>query len=197
MHARRFACFVLGLWLGGSILVAWMTMENLRSADYLMSAALPAARLELKAMGPKAQTLLRYQASEANRSLGRNWETAQLAIGACFFLAMLFGSREDQFLLGGLALLVALVTLERLVATPAINGQGRVLDFIPAGQDARERNQLWVLETAHLGIEGAKALLTLVLAARMVFSRKRSGRSRDARRQLNMVDKANHRGVNW
>jgi hypothetical protein len=197
MHARRFACFVLGLWLGGSILVAWMAIENLRSADHLESAALPVARLELKAMGPKAQTLLRYHASEENRSLYRDWETAQLAIGAGFFLVMLFGSREDQFLLGGLALLVALVALEWFVVTPALSGQGRVLDFVPPDQGAQGRNQLWVLQTAHLGIEAAKALLTLALAARMVFSRKRSGRSRDARRQLNMVDKANHRGVNW
>ncbi len=197
MHARRLACFILGLWLGGNILVAWAAMENLRSADHLVSAALPMARLELKAMGPRAQMLLRYHASEENRSLYRHWETAQLALGAGFFLVMLFGSREDKFLLGGLALLVALVALECFVVTPALSGQGRVLDFVPPDQGAPERNQFWVLQTAHLGIEAAKWALILVLTGQMAFSRKRSGRSRDARRQLNMVDKANHRGVNW
>jgi hypothetical protein len=197
MHARRFACFILGLWLGGGILMAWVAMENRRMADRLVAQALPEASLELKALGPKTQTLLRYHAAEANRSLARKWGAAQLILGGGFFLLMLFGSREDQFLLGGIVLLVALAALEYFIVTPAISSQGRVLDFIPADQGSAGRSQLWVLETARLGIEAAKWVLTLALAARMVLSRKRSGRSRDARRELDMVNKANYRSVNW
>lgn len=194
MHARRFACFVLGLWLGGGLLVAWLTSVNLQVADHLVNDANPAARLELKVSGPNSRALLRYQAAEENRRYYRIWGAAQLMLGFAFFALMLFGSRESKYLLGGILVLLLLVVFELTLVTPALTAQGRLLDFAPAA--SAERNRYWVLENSYRAIEAVKWLFTLLLAGQMVFSRKGSGRSRDSRRKLDDVNKPNYSRVN-
>jgi hypothetical protein len=194
MHARRFACFALGLWLGGSLLMWWLAGQNARAAERLLDQAGPSARLQMKPLGINARLVLRYAAYEQTRTYGRAWEAGQLALGSLFFLLMLFGSREHYILLSGILLMILLVYLERLVITPEMTAQGRLLDFAPEGTPAQVRFD--VLQTAYYGVEAAKFVLGLVLTGAMVFSSKRSGRSRNTRRQLNFVDKADYRRVN-
>jgi hypothetical protein len=196
MHARRFACFVLGLWLAGGLFVAWLSSLNLQTADRLVAQASPTARLELKVLGPNARALLRYQASEANRRYYRQWETAQIMLGCAFLALMLFGSQESKFLLAGILLLVLMVVFQRFVVTPAFVAQGRLLDFASPGATSGEHSQYLVLAGGYYGVEGVKWLLILILTGWMVFSRKGSGRSRDSRRQFNGVDKPNYGRVN-
>jgi hypothetical protein len=197
MHARRFACFVLGIWLGGGLLVAWLTSVNLKVADRLESRAAPTARLELKAMGPHAAALRRYEAAEENREYYRVWETAQMIGGCAFFALMLFGSRESKTLLCGILLLILLVALERLVISPAVLGQGRLLDFAEPGTNPGEGNRYWVLLMGYRVAEGVKWLLTAGLAGRLVFSRKGSGRTRDSRRRTEQVGQGAYSRASW
>jgi hypothetical protein len=197
MHARRFACLVLGIWLGGSLLVAWLASVNLKVADRLESQAKPAARLELKAMGPRSLALRRYQASEENREYYKAWETAQIIGGCVFFGLMLFGSRESKLLLGGILMLILVVALERFVVSPALLGQGRLLDFADPATSTGESNRYWVLQMGYRATEGLKGLLILLLAGRLVFSRKGSGRSRDSRRPAQRANQASYSKVNW
>ena len=59
-----------------------------------------------------------------------------------------------------------------------------------AGQ---ERAKFWLLHNAYLGVEALKYGFGLVLGAIALSSR----RSIDPLNQFDMVDKANHRHVNW
>ena len=197
MHARRFACFVLGLWLGGGLLVAWLTWVNQQVADHLVNDANPAARLELRALGPNSRAVLRYQASEEGRRYYQVWESAQIILGFAFFTLMLFGSRENKYLLAGILVLILLVVFERTLVTPALTAQGRLVDFAPPDAAAAERKGYWVLQTGYLAIEGVKWLFIVALAGQMVFSRQGSGRSRDSRRKLDEINKPNYSRVNW
>src|SRR5512133_3178010 len=134
MHARRLACFLLGLWLAGGLVMAWIARESLGAADRLWARRSPAATLRLKALGPDARSILRLQALEENRRLSGKWETAQIVFGTFFFLAMLFGSRENKFVLLGVLLLTALVLLQKFLITPELNALGRLVDVLPEGQ---------------------------------------------------------------
>src|SRR4051812_4072938 len=120
MHARRFACFVLGLWLAGGLFMAYVATQNFRGVDRLLSGGNPAAASRLKPLGPQARMLLRYQASEMNRWLFRAWENTQLVGGTVFFFVLLFGSRENKLVLTGILLALGLVLLQRLLITPEI-----------------------------------------------------------------------------
>ncbi len=193
MHARRFACFALGLWLGGSLLMWWVAAQNAGAADRVLDQANPMARLQLKPLGDGAALVLRYEATEQTRTEWLAWETMQVGLGGLFFLTMLFGSREHYFLLAGILLMLLLVCLERFAITPEMTAQGRMLDFGPQGTESGRFN---VLKASYYGVEAAKFVLGLVLTGSMVFSSKRSGRSRNTRRQLNFVDKSDYRHVN-
>lgn len=175
--------------------MAFVATQNFASVDRVLSGENPAATLRLKPLGDEARMVLRYQASEQNRWYFRNWETFQFLFGSFFFCVMLFGSREDKFTLLGVLVMLLLAALQRFVLTPEITALGRSIDFVPASQSSPDRNQFWIAHTAYAGVEALKWALALFLTGRMVFSRKRSGRSRDSRRDLNRVDKADYRGI--
>lgn len=176
--------------------MAFVATQNLRSVDRLLSRDNPQATLKLKPFGQDAQVILRYQAAEQNRWYIQNWETFQLVYGFVFFAVMLFGSRESKTILLGSLLLLLIVVVQKFFLTPEVIALGRTTDFLPADVQTPERTRFWVLHNAYTAIEAGKWLLTLLLAGKMIFSRKRSGRSRDSRRQFDRVDKADYRGVN-
>ena len=133
-----------------------------------------------------------------NRWLFRAWENTQLVGGTVFFFVLLFGSRENKLVLTGILLALGLVLLQRLVITPEIVALGRLIDFVPPNAPSPERQQFWVVHTAYAGIEVGKWLVALVLAGKMVFfSGERAGRLRHTRRELDGIDKADYRRVNW
>src|SRR4051812_39509793 len=163
MHARRFACFCLGLWLAGGLFMAYVATQNFRGVDRLLSSGNPAATLRLKPLGLQARMILRYQASEMNRWLFDTWEIAQLVCGTVFFFVLLFGSRENKLALAGILLALGMVLLQHLVITPELIALGRLIDFVPADAPSPDRQQFWVVHTAYSGIEVAKWLLALFL----------------------------------
>jgi len=175
--------------------MAWVATQNFREVDRLLSHSDPVATLHFKQLGADARPLLRYQASEFNRWLFHGWDNAQLIDGSAILFLLLFWSRENKMTLSGILLLLILAAIQRFVLTPEIIGLGRMLDFAPAGALTREHNQFWIAHSAYSGVELAKWCVILVLAGNMVFSRQRSGRSRDSRNQLDRVDKRNHRRV--
>ena len=178
--------------------MAYVATQNFRGVDRLLSSGNPTATLRLKALGPQARMILRYEASEMNRWLFRAWETTQVVCGIVFFFVLLFGSRENKVVLSGILLGLGLVLLQSLVLTPELVSLGRLIDFVPAGAPSPERQQFWVAHTAYAAIEIAKWLLALVLAMKMIFfSGERAGRSRHTRRELDGIDKADYRRVNW
>jgi len=195
MHGRRVACFFLGIWLAGGLLLAWVAAQNLASPDRVMADSDPAVRLRLKPFGQEAAAILKFHAAEENRWLYGKWELYQLFFGSIFFCVMLFGSREDKFALLGVLVMLLLVALQRFLLTPELHALGRLIDFAPVAQ-APDQNRFWITNMAHIGVEVVKDGLALLLAGQMVFSRRRSGRSRDSRRKLDRVDEPNYRGVN-
>jgi hypothetical protein len=195
MHARRLACFLLGIWLAAGLVLAWVAGENLHQVDRLLSRADPAATLRFAPLGENARPIMRFQASETNRELFATWENVQLFYGTMVFGLILFGSRENKYVLGGILVLMALVVAQRFILTPELVHLGRLIDFVPATAPSAERNQFWVVHKAYVAVEAVKWMLLLALTGGMVFSRKRSGRSRDSRRNLDGVNKPDYRRV--
>ncbi len=195
MHFRRIVCLLLGGWLIGLLLMAMVAAENFHTVDRLLLDPQPAAALELKTMGHEfSRMLLRWQAGEQNRRMFATWETVQIAIGMAVFFVLLFGSTESKFSLSLSLLLVVLVLLERLVLTPMIIALGLLIDFVPPNAHSVERIKFEVLHNGYVGVEGAKLLVGLVLAGKLVIrSRRKSG---DAVGQVDVVDKSYHRHVN-
>jgi hypothetical protein len=199
VHSVRLASFTLGLWLAGGLFMAWMATQNFRGVDRLLAEPNPAARLAFRTLdGPNpgaARLLLRYQVSEQNRFYFESWEIAQILLGSLLLFFMLFGTREDKYSLAVVLLLLILVAVQRFFLTPEVIAIGRTLDFVPPDGNPAERARFWLLHNAYSGVELLKWALTLLIAGRFVVGRHRSRSGGDVRKQLDMIDKANHRHV--
>ena len=87
MHYRRIVCFLLGVWLGGGILMAWYGARSFGTVETIMNQSNPAFVVQTKPLGPAAtRMVLRYVVAEQNRWLFRNWEYMQIALGVAVFL---------------------------------------------------------------------------------------------------------------
>jgi hypothetical protein len=195
MNSRRLACFLLGVWMGAGLLMAWVAAESFGSVDRLLARPHPVATAQFKALGrADARLLLRYQVSEQNRWYFETWEVTQLVMGALFFFFVLFATRENKFALLLILLMIACVLVQRFLLTPAMVSIGRLIDFAPPDTSSGEHNQFLVMHSWYWGVELVKWGLGLALGARLILHRR--GRSGNARQEVDLVDKANHRHIN-
>ncbi len=194
MHYRRIVCFLLGIWLGGGILMAWYGARSFGTVESIMQQSNPAFVVQTKPLGPAmTRTVLRYVVAEQNRWLFRNWEYMQIALASLFFCYLLFGTTEGKFSLGVMLVMLALTVMQRFLISPDLGITGRTLDFAPADLAAQEHARFWLVHNSYLAVEALKFGLGLILGI-IVMSSRRSG---DPLNQFNMIDKANHRHVNW
>lgn len=195
MHSRRFACLLIGLWLGGAFLMAWIAVENRSLSARVATPADPAAMLRIRVLGTAETTaLLRHEAAEQTRNQLEIWEYAQLALGTFLFSFLLFGTGEGKVSLAlALAMLIGVV-VQRFALTPQLDSLGRLTDFVTTEPSGAFRARLVVLEGAYTGIELTKWILGAALAAVLVGRRRRTHLG-DSWQQFNVVDKADHRHV--
>jgi hypothetical protein len=174
MHYRRFASLLLGAWLTGGLFMATVATQNFRSVDRLLARpAAPAAQEIHKLGSAAARALLRYQVAEQNRWYFQTWETAQLALGGLLLAVLLFGSSEGALTLLLPVLMLLMTLVQAFALTPNIVALGRIIDFVPPGQPSAERSRFWLLHSGYAGLELAKWVLGFLLAARLLFRRRR------------------------
>jgi hypothetical protein len=194
MHYRRIVCLILGLWMGGGLVLAWFGARSFQTVDRLMNQSNPGFALQTKPLGPTVtRTMLRYAVAEQNRWLFQSWEDMQIVIGVFFFGYLLFGSMEGKITLLLALLMVVLVAVQRIGLSPALSALGGSLDYLSPETRAIERAKFWMLHGAYIGMELAKLGLGIIVCVLVL----RPSRSVDPLNQFNMVDKANHRHVNW
>jgi hypothetical protein len=195
MHFRRFACLLLGAWLGGIIMVAVMATQSFRTVDRLLLEPSPGAAQELRNMGHEtSRMLLRWEAGEQNRRMFEIWETAQLVLAMAVLFVLLFGSTEGKYALALSVLLLLIVLMQRVLLTPLMESLGRLVDFVPPSVRSPDRIRFQVLHMGYAGLEVFKGLLCILLAAKLlVRARRKSGQSAG---DVDVVDKSYHRHVN-
>ena len=195
MHARRLACFMLGMWLAAGIAVAWLEREDFQTIQDVLSQPDPAVAERVKVLGAhETYLLMGHVASEQRQRTTRNWENLQLVLGLGFFFFVLFGTREGKLPLAMALLLVVMVLLERFLLTPEALSLARIATFATGRASSGEAVRRMVLSSTHEGFEIVKWMIELGLAAVLVL--RRGGRSGDSGDQLNVVDKPDHSHVN-
>ncbi|MFY9724178.1 MAG: hypothetical protein WB579_24695 [Bryobacteraceae bacterium] len=196
MHARRLACFILGMWLAAGIVVAWLEREDFQTIQDVLSQPDPAVAERLKAVGAhETYLLMGHVAVEQRQRTVERWESIQLVMGLGFFFFLLFGTREGKLSLAMALLLVGMVALERFLLTPEALSLERIAGFVPGGGSSGEAIRSTILSSTHQGLEIAKWLLQAALAALLILRRNR--RSGDPGEQIHVVDKADDGHVNW
>jgi hypothetical protein len=193
MHARRFACMLLGIWLAGSIVVTFIAADSRNTAERLLIDHGSGASLRITAMGrDEARIMLAYPVRQQVRWWLEEWENLEVALGAFFFLFLLFGTREGKLALSLTLGIYAIVLFQRFFTLPQILYLGAQMDFVPLNVVIPERNQFIAVQKLFTGVEIFKALAILGLGVYMIVRTRRSSHSWD---HVDMIDEPNHRHV--
>jgi len=174
-RSRRLLSFVIGIWFGCILLVAFGVPSSFRSVDTALSNPPPAVQTALKALGEgTVRVVLRYQISEANRFLFLLWGWMQFALGVIVFGMLLFFTKSGRVALGiGGAMFLAAVMMN-FVLVPRLNEISHQMDYSEtARQEASSGFQL--LHQGFTAFEGVIVVLGSVLLGLLLAGRAVSG----------------------
>jgi hypothetical protein len=153
----RLTLCLLGAWLMGSVMMFVVAPTNFHLIDELLAGSNNASFRALgEHVGPAStRELLRYLASELNRTFFLQWNIAQAALGVLvLWLAWGRPSERRALQLALTALLLVAVLL--VVFTPLITSVGRSLDFVPRQPPPPELARFKLLHVAYTALDLAK-----------------------------------------
>ena len=180
MRYSRIAAWVLGAWLGGSLLLIYLAANGLERATGLLTAPPAPLAQMLQTLPPANQrAILRYVVVDQNHYYFEVWENAELATGF-LVIAILFLGVESR-LMSGLTLgMVLVVAFQHLKITPELSYLSRSIEFIPWTAESPPRDQFWKLHTLYVTLDVLKLALGSLVSWLLISSqRKRRVRSND------------------
>jgi hypothetical protein len=191
---------ILGLWLGGSLIFAWMSASGMSTAGTALNNLGPKGQMAIGIVGQdSAKQLAKFVVAEVNREFSYAWGWAQVAFGIVLLIAVTFSTRGNKTLMGLAGTMLALALVAHLSAAENITALGRVIDFSRAHEFERERRALSVYHNAYILLELVKfaigiAVGTILVASSGVESKRR--RRRSVADELDEVNHAHHGRVN-
>jgi hypothetical protein len=174
MHSSRVGAFLLGAWIGCSLFLAVLALENVRFVGRLAGGSIPPATEIINAAGPEqARLLLRHFAWEQNRFYFTNWELFQMPVAV--MLALFLYLTTDRRILPPVlcGLMLVLVMFEYFAITPEFIYRGREADFPPGSLTFGAEARVLVLTEVLIGAEAAKLIIGGVLASYLFAYRSR------------------------
>jgi hypothetical protein len=173
MHTRRLASFLLGAWLLGSILLAFIVAgQNFAQVDRLLDTPPGQISRDIDELGADVvRQMFRYQAAEVNRFLFQVWGVIQLGIGLGCLTAVTVTAHRNKVLVIGALLMLLITCAQTFYIVPSMTALGRQFDFLPATANSPERDTHRTLHIWSEILEVIKLLAGFVLAGRLLFDR--------------------------
>lgn len=138
--------------------------RSFRAAMRMWQKPDPALAALLKPLGGESLALLQRFAGDVNAVDFKAYGVAQIILGAVLLLLLLTGRpRDDTAAVLTGAMLILVLILAAFIA-PAIGSVGRIIH-----PSASEQARFWTLHGAYIGLDGAKLLGAVALAARWIW----------------------------
>jgi hypothetical protein len=163
---------LLGAWTAMTLFMWLAATRSFRTVDRVLTE--PRAEFEVAARplgGDQAREVLRYLASEINRTLFKAYSAAEIALGVVVLLLLWTQSSRDTTSLVLAAVMLTLVLILGLVIQPQIISVGRQIDFLPRNPAPALMPRFWMLHGAFTGLDSVKLLAGLVLLVRLIVRR--------------------------
>jgi hypothetical protein len=195
VHTRRVSTFLLGGWIGCSFFMVFVVLQNLHAgAELISSPAAPVASM-IKALGQDQITLLlHHQAAEQNRNIMLLWEQAQIVIGMVLGGCLYFATQKRLLSLVLCGIMLALVLFQFWAIMPEMSYRGRETDFPPGSTASGNVVRTLLLYQMLVITEGLKMVVGGILASYLFAFR--TSRKRSGRREIDVVDDADHSHIN-
>jgi hypothetical protein len=166
------AIAILGAWIMSTLCVWFAATRSFATVDELLKS--PAAQFTeiTKPLGPDStRVVLRYMASEVNRSIFWGYGALQLGLGAILLLVLWRQTPRNTIDVGIVIAMLGLAVILTLVITPMLVSVGRSIDFVPRNPAPAVMPRFWALHGSFTGIDGVKLLAGIGLLIRWILRR--------------------------
>ena len=187
MHTRRVGAFLVGAWLLGSLLMAFVAATSLAGIDRFLNSPPPQISKELEEVGSDVmRQILKHGAAERIRHATEAWEVIQLGIGAALLASSFLTAHRSRVVLACSLVMFVITAFMYFSLTPTMNALARSLDFQPVTASLPDSENLTRYLVWYRVLEIFKILFGLVAASRLLFDRYEwqarlfSGRSSEA-----------------
>jgi len=163
---------ILSLWVGWTLFMWFAATRSFRTADRVLKSSPPQFSRIVQSLGPeKTREVLRYLASEINRTYFRAYGRGQIVLGSLLLALVWLKTPRDTFSLAMVAGMFFIVVVLTLGVMPQIIALGRNIDFLPRSPAPPDYQRFWKLHAIFTGLDGAKLLAGLVLLVRLIAFR--------------------------
>ncbi|HLW79576.1 MAG TPA: hypothetical protein VKU44_08255 [Terriglobia bacterium] len=161
---------MVGVWVGWTLFMWFAATRSFRTVDRVMGSSRTEFQQAVQPLGhDQARTVLRFLASEINRTFFRFYGWSQIVLGAALVLLLWRQTPRDLTALVVAGLMLGLVVVLTLFIQPEIVALGRAIDFVPRDPAPPSMSRFWTLHGAFTTLDGAKLLAGLVLLGRWII----------------------------
>jgi hypothetical protein len=174
--------------------MALVVLQNLHASGLVMNSPVEPVTRMMKALGQDQMTLLlRHQAAQETRNLYYLWEQVQVVLGLALGACLYFATQKRMFSLVLCGVMLSLVMFQFWAITPELGYRGREMDFPTGGGDVSSGMvRVLLLYQVLVVTEGLKLIIGGVLASYLFVLRTSRKRTGNNRRQIDLVDDADH-----
>lgn len=160
---------ILGVWLGWTLFMWFAATRSFRTVDRVLTASRPEFQQAVQPLGhDQARVVLRYLASEINRTYFRFYGWAQILLGLLLLLLLGWQAPRDTVAVSLAGVMLGLVLTLTFAIQPEIVALGRSIDFVPRNPAPPVMPRFWMLHGAFTGLDGVKFLTGVGLLIRWI-----------------------------
>ncbi len=164
------AVAILGAWIMSTLCMWFAATRSFATVETVLKRAEPQFVATTKPLGEDStRVVLRYMASEINRTLFWGYGALQILLGAILLLLVWRQSPRHTLDVGSVAGMLILSVILAVVITPWLIHIGRGIDFLPRNPPPPIMPRFWALHGAYTGLDGLKLLVGIGLLIRWIF----------------------------
>ena len=164
------AIATLGAWIMSTLCMWFAATRSFATVESVLKRAEPQFVETTKPLGEAStRVVIRYMASEINRTLFWGYGALQIGLGAILLLIVLRQTPRHSLDTGVVATMLALSVILTLVITPLLVSIGRGIDFVPRNPPPPVMPRFWALHGSFTGLDGVKLLAGIGLLIRWVL----------------------------
>jgi hypothetical protein len=163
---------VLSLWVGWTLFMWFAATRSFRTVDEVLKS--PPAQFSSDVQGLKPEQtreVLRYLASEINRTYFRAYGWGQLVLGTVLLFLLAWRTPGNGLDPAIAAVMLFIVIILTLGVMPQIIALGRNIDFLPRTPPPPGYQRFWKLHMMFTGLDGAKLLGGIFVLVRLIVAR--------------------------
>lgn len=169
-RAQVLAVAILGAWIASTLCMWFAATKSFATVERVMKGGQPQFAEITKPLGQAStRVVIRYMASEINRTLFWGYGALQIVLGAILFLLLFRQIPRHTLDIGVVATVLVLSVILTLVITPMVTSVGRSIDFLPRNPPPPQMPRFWMLHGAFTSLDGVKLLAGIGLLIRWIL----------------------------